>query len=65
MAHHAVVLMPDHLHALLSFARDDSMSSIIGNWKRFHAGNNGLRWQEGYFDRPCERTSEASNLRQS
>lgn len=30
-----LVLMPDHLHALLSFAHDQSMSSIIGDWKRF------------------------------
>ena len=28
--------MPDHLHALLSFARDRSMSEIIRDWKRFH-----------------------------
>ena len=44
------VLMPDHLHALLSFARDESMSSVIGDWKRFHASKNGVTWQEGYFD---------------
>jgi REP element-mobilizing transposase RayT len=31
------LLMPDHLHALLSFARDRSMSEIIRDWKRFHA----------------------------
>jgi len=44
------LLMPDHLHALLSFPRDESMSSVIGDWKRFHARNNGVEWQEGYFD---------------
>jgi REP element-mobilizing transposase RayT len=44
------LLMPDHLHALLSFARDQSMSDIIGDWKRFHARNNRVVWQEGYFD---------------
>jgi REP element-mobilizing transposase RayT len=44
------VLMPDHLHVLLSFARDESMSSVIGDWKRFHASKNGVTWQEGYFD---------------
>ena len=45
-----LVLMPDHLHALLSFARDESMSSVIGDWKRFHASKNAVTWQEGYFD---------------
>ena len=42
--------MPDHLHTLLSLVRDKSMSSIIGDWKRFHAHNNGVAWQDGYFD---------------
>jgi REP element-mobilizing transposase RayT len=44
------VLMPDHLHGLLSFARGESMSGVIGDWKRFHARGNGVAWQEGYFD---------------
>jgi REP element-mobilizing transposase RayT len=29
------LLMPDHLHALLSFASDESMSKIVGDWKHF------------------------------
>jgi REP-associated tyrosine transposase len=45
-----LVLMPDHLHALLSFARGESMSGVIGDWKRFHASKNRVKWQEGYFD---------------
>jgi putative transposase len=44
------LLMPDHLHALLSFARDESMSEVIRDWKRFHTRKNGVLWQEGYFD---------------
>jgi REP element-mobilizing transposase RayT len=44
------LLMPDHLHALLSFASDESMSGVIGDWKRFHARHNEVIWQEGYFD---------------
>ena len=44
------LLMPDHLHALLSFVTDRSMSSIIGDWKRFHTRKHGIMWQEGYFD---------------
>jgi putative transposase len=44
------LLMPDHLHALLSFTRDESMSKIIRAWKRFHARTNHVVWQEGYFD---------------
>ena len=45
-----LILMPDHLHALLSFARDESMGTVIGDWKRFHANRNGIAWQDGFFD---------------
>ena len=44
------LLMPDHLHAMLAFARDQSMSEVIRDWKRFHARTNHVLWQEGYFD---------------
>jgi len=44
------VLMPDHLHALLSYPRNESMSSVISDWKRFHARKHQVAWQEGYFD---------------
>ncbi len=44
------LLMPDHLHAVLSFPRDKSMSEIIRDWKRFHKRTNHVIWQEGYFD---------------
>ena len=43
------VLLPDHLHALLSFAIDHSMSRVVGDWKHFHARNNRVIWQEGYL----------------
>jgi REP element-mobilizing transposase RayT len=44
------LLMPDHIHALLSFGRDQAMSRVIGSWKHFHAHEHGVVWQEGYFD---------------
>jgi len=43
-------LMPDHIHALLSFAVDQAMSRVIGDWKHFHAYMHATKWQEGYFD---------------
>jgi putative transposase len=57
------LLMPDHLHALLSFPRDQSMSELIRGWKRFHTRTNQVVWQEGYFDhrlRDNERGEEQS-----
>jgi hypothetical protein len=44
------LVMPDHLDAVVSFARDELMSEVIRNWKRFHNRSNNVRWQEGYFD---------------
>jgi REP element-mobilizing transposase RayT len=44
------LLMPDHWHALLSFAVEERMSSIVGDWKRFQAGRSSIQWQDGYFD---------------
>ena len=44
------LLLPDHLHALLSFPRDKGMGRIVGNWKRFHNKNTGIDWQDNYFD---------------
>ena len=46
----AFLLMPDHIHALLSFRRDKAMSRVIGDWKHFHTHKHGIIWQEGYFD---------------
>ena len=44
------LLMPDHVHALLAFKRDESMSRVIGDWKHFHSRKNRIEWQEGFFD---------------
>ena len=46
----AFLLMPDHLRALLSFQRDESMSRAIGGWKHFQSHRHGIIWPEGYFD---------------
>jgi putative transposase len=44
------LVMPTHVHALISFEANEQMSSIIGQWKRFNTRENSIRWQEGYFD---------------
>jgi REP-associated tyrosine transposase len=44
------LLMPDHLHALLSFPGNRSMSRIVGDWKHFQTREHGIVWQAGYFD---------------
>jgi putative transposase len=44
------LLMPDHLHALISFGRDLGMGETIRNWKRARTKFQGIAWQEGFFD---------------
>jgi REP element-mobilizing transposase RayT len=47
-----VLLMPDHLHALISFSWEEGegMNRIIADWKRFLATKLGVSWQRDYFD---------------
>ncbi len=54
------LLMPDHLHALLSFDPSKKMSSIVGNWKSFHAKSLAVQWQSNYFDHRIRNDDELS-----
>ncbi len=55
---HLFVLMPDHVHALLSFPPSSAMSRTIGEWKKYHAQHSQLLWQDGYFDHRIRNVSE-------
>ena len=44
------MIMPDHVHALLAFPADSGMAATIGGWKRFHHSQNGIQWQDNFFD---------------
>jgi REP element-mobilizing transposase RayT len=46
-----LLLMPDHLHALISFnTRDHGIAKVMQNWKRYLARFDGISWQRGFFD---------------
>jgi putative transposase len=47
---HLVLLMPDHVHALIAFAPDRSMVSSVRAWKGFLARRHGIGWQRNFFD---------------
>ena len=47
---HLVVLMPDHLHGLFSFATEPGMRKSIESWKHFVSRRLGIRWQRDFFD---------------
>ena len=44
------VLMPDHVHLLVSFGNVANYPRIIGDWKRWVARHHGVSWQENFFE---------------
>jgi putative transposase len=51
-----VLLMPDHLHALLSFPPSNKpMRSIISKWKEWTAKDMGVVWQDDFFEHRLRR----------
>ena len=47
---HLWLLMPDHLHALVSFPQELNPTKIISNWKEIIAKKTGVKWQRDFFD---------------
>jgi putative transposase len=47
---HVLVVMPDHLHMLASFAPEVRMRTTLRAWKRFTARTTALEWQRDWFD---------------
>ena len=47
---HLLVLMPDHLHMLVSFPSDEGMKKVVANFKEITAKKTGLLWQQNFFD---------------
>jgi len=45
-----LLLMPDHLHALISVGGEPSLAKIIAGFKRATAKYAGVRWQRNFFD---------------
>jgi REP element-mobilizing transposase RayT len=45
-----LLVMPDHVHALLAFPQEAGMSRVVGEWKKYHAVKLGIHWQPNYFD---------------
>jgi putative transposase len=50
-----MVLMPDHLHALVDSPFWGDMSRIVGDWKRYLSNQLGIRLQPNFFDHRLRR----------
>ena len=45
------LLMPDHLHALLSFPPSDKpIRTVVSKWKEWTAKDIGIEWQSDFFE---------------
>jgi REP element-mobilizing transposase RayT len=45
------LLMPDHLHALISFVnRDKPLAQTVADWKRWTSRKMGVQWQSDHFE---------------
>ena len=54
------LLMPDHIHGLIAFPREQSMKKLMGSWKGYIAKRDGICWQRDFFDHRL-RTEESVN----
>jgi putative transposase len=61
---HLLLLMPDHLHAMVAVAPGLRLSDAVRNWKRLTARMRGVRWQRGFFDHRL-RPGESLELKSS
>ena len=44
------LLMPDHLHALISIGNEHNLKKVVSDWKRYCAKQFGIKWQRDFFD---------------
>jgi putative transposase len=47
---HLLLLMPDHLHCIVSFAVEPGMQKSIKDFKKYMAREVGVKWQRDFFD---------------
>lgn len=45
-----VVIMPDHVHAVLAVAPHKELKKTVSAWKSYQTKRLGVSWQEGFFD---------------
>jgi len=45
-----LVLMPDHLHAIIGFNREPGMGRCMAEFKKYTAKAAGIQWQRDFFD---------------
>lgn len=44
------LLMPDHVHMIVSFGREHRIEAMVSAWKRYVSAKHGIIWQQGFFE---------------
>jgi REP element-mobilizing transposase RayT len=48
---HVAVIMPDHVHLIMSFGRIDArIQTVVSKWKEWTAKSLGIRWRRDFFE---------------
>jgi putative transposase len=55
-----VVLMPDHLHTMMSFNPVPGMRKTVSAWKQLAARRWRIKWQRDFFDHRLRNDREYS-----
>ena len=50
-----MVLMPDHVHAIVALPPYEEMSRVIRSWKIYTSRETRVRWQRDFFDHRLRR----------
>ena len=45
-----MLLMPDHLHAIINLQKETGMKTVLSNWKKYLARTADISWQRDFFD---------------
>ena len=63
------VVMPDHVHMIVTFDVNQGVRRVVSDWKRFHARTAGIEWQSDFFEHRLrngdEYTEKAEYVRQN
>ena len=49
------MLMPDHVHLLVSFPREKPMRIVVSKWKEWTAKSLRIEWQRDFFEHRLRR----------
>ena len=55
-----ILLMPDHLHALVACPREPGLAMTVRDWKRATARLHRISWQENFFDHRIRTATEGN-----